>query len=132
MDSFIAQLHQSDTELTVQPVSASTTVISDTAGLPDVQQPQESDEQEVEEPQKPKQPTGYVQLSKELAVAHSKDSIILVTWTNLHFLDFVENWITHLLELGTLPPAQCDSCRCVHGLLKQSVLQICWQPLYTH
>ena len=101
VESFLSQLNQSDTEISVQPIAVSASAGTDTAA--DVQRPQNSDKQEKEEVQQPAQPADYVHLSKDLAVAHSKDKIILVTWTNFHFLDFVENWITHLLELGTLP-----------------------------
>ena len=37
-------------------------------------------------------------LSKALAHKHSRDSIIIVTWANFHFFDFVLNWVHHMRE----------------------------------
>jgi hypothetical protein len=106
VDAFLSQLHPlPDAALLRQSESSSslkgsTSASCDTTAVSDAKQPQEV---EKKEPREIGQQTMYVQLSKDLAVAHAKDNIILVTWTNLHFLDFVENWITHLLKLGTFP-----------------------------
>eukprot|EP00892_Ulva_mutabilis_P009534 jgi/Ulvmu1/6953/UM033_0010.1 len=39
-------------------------------------------------------------LSEELAHAHAHNNTIFVTWTNYHFVDFVQNWIAHLDSIG--------------------------------
>ncbi|PSC68170.1 glycosyltransferase family 77 [Micractinium conductrix] len=46
----------------------------------------------------PKQKAGgkVPQLSKELAHGYARDGIIIVTWANLHFLDFTLNWVHHM------------------------------------
>lgn len=36
------------------------------------------------------------QLSRELAYKHARDGIIIVTWANFHFFDFVLNWVHHM------------------------------------
>jgi hypothetical protein len=36
------------------------------------------------------------QLSRELAHKHARDGIIIVTWSNFHFSDFVLNWVHHM------------------------------------
>jgi hypothetical protein len=36
------------------------------------------------------------QLSRELAHRHARDGIIIVTWANFHFFDFVLNWVHHM------------------------------------
>lgn len=76
---------------------------SDTAATVENQPAPSDDKINTKDSQNTEETKGYVKLTKDLAEAHSKDKIVLVTWTNLHFLDFVENWISHLLELGRLP-----------------------------
>ena len=102
VESFLSRV-QHDANLTV-PVPAPHHSSAGASGgaqtADDTRLPQNASQQVQEQVQQPKQPAGYTQLSKELAVAHAKDKIILVTWTNFHFMDFVENWIAHLLELG--------------------------------
>jgi hypothetical protein len=36
------------------------------------------------------------QLSRELAHKHARDGIVIVTWANSHFYDFVLNWVHHM------------------------------------
>ena len=36
------------------------------------------------------------QLSRELAHRHARDGIVIVTWANSHFHDFVLNWVHHM------------------------------------
>ena len=44
--------------------------------------------------------TQYPPLTKELAHEHAHDGMIFVTWTNLPFVDFVQNWIALLQTSG--------------------------------
>ena len=37
-----------------------------------------------------------MELTRELAHKHARENVIIVTWTNFHFYDFVENWAVHL------------------------------------
>lgn len=45
--------------------------------------------------------SGVPQLSRELAHSYARDGIIIVTWANLHFLDFTLNWVHHM-QVGVL------------------------------
>lgn len=36
------------------------------------------------------------QLSRELAHKHARDGIVIITWANSHFYDFVLNWVHHM------------------------------------
>lgn len=44
--------------------------------------------------------TDYPVLTKELAISRAKANTVFVTWTNYHFIDFVQNWISHLQDIG--------------------------------
>lgn len=35
-------------------------------------------------------------ITKEWAWKHARENVIMVTWSNFHFVDFVENWAAHL------------------------------------
>lgn len=37
-------------------------------------------------------------LSKELAQQHARNNVIIVTWANLHFAEFVLNWVAHVQQ----------------------------------
>jgi hypothetical protein len=39
-------------------------------------------------------------LSRDLARKHQRDGIIIVTWANFHFFDFVLNWVHHMEQHG--------------------------------
>lgn len=39
-------------------------------------------------------------LSRDLARSHARDGIIIVTWANYHFFDFVLNWVEHMQRHG--------------------------------
>ena len=39
-------------------------------------------------------------LTSELVRSVAKDNLVMVTWANFHYLDFVMNWVGHLRELG--------------------------------
>jgi hypothetical protein len=47
--------------------------------------------------------TPHPTLTKEWARQHSRENLVIVTWCNYHFLDFVENWIAHLTNHRELP-----------------------------
>jgi hypothetical protein len=57
----------------------------------------------------------YPKLTKELAHAHAKDGMILVTWSNYHFIDFVDNWIAHLQDAGAHSPCAWLPCASPQG-----------------
>lgn len=52
-------------------------------------------------------------LSRDLARSHARDGIIIVTWANYHFFDFVLNWV------------RCRGVRCMPGLCV-CVCVLCW------
>ena len=52
----------------------------------------------VTSPGKPANPDGALTASFVRGVA--KDNLVMVTWANFHYLDFVENWVAHLRALG--------------------------------
>ena len=66
----------------------------------------------------PKQKAGgkVPQLSKELAHGYARDGIIIVTWANLHFLDFTLNWVHHM-EVGAAPFSRAGPVRHVGAAL---------------
>jgi hypothetical protein len=35
-------------------------------------------------------------ITRELAWKHARENVIMVTWSNFKFMDFVENWAAHL------------------------------------
>jgi hypothetical protein len=43
----------------------------------------------------------------------SSDKVIMVTWANFHYLDYVLNWVTHVLGIGV---SRCANLRsaCLH------------------
>lgn len=42
----------------------------------------------------------YPALTKELATSRAKANTVFLTWTNYHFIDFVQNWSSHLRDIG--------------------------------
>jgi len=40
------------------------------------------------------------QLTQELARTYSRDNILIVTWANLHFVDFAMNWASYIIAHG--------------------------------
>lgn len=38
----------------------------------------------------------HAELTSDLAWKHARENVIIVTWTNFHFYDFVANWVAHL------------------------------------
>ena len=54
----------------------------------------------------------------------AKDNVVMVTWANLHYLDFVLNWVAHLQRadvstflVGAMDDAllQVRACACVRA-----------------
>ena len=45
---------------------------------------------------KPAKRLAVPQLSRALAHKHARDGIVIVTWANSHFYDFVLNWVHHM------------------------------------
>jgi hypothetical protein len=44
----------------------------------------------------------HPELSRELAWKHARENVIIVTWTNYHFYDFIANWVAHISNHRTI------------------------------
>jgi hypothetical protein len=40
------------------------------------------------------------QLTAELVRKHTKNNLVMVTWANNHYYDFVKNWVYNLNKIG--------------------------------
>ena len=38
---------------------------------------------------------------------HARNHVVMVTWANYHYYDFVMNWVTHLRRLNVRAHARC-------------------------
>lgn len=61
-------------------------------------------------------------LTPEFVKMHAKDNVVMVTWANFHYYDFVMNWVSHLRNLNMtnfVVGAMDDDL--LHKLLEQGV-----------
>ena len=61
-------------------------------------------------------------MCRELVASVAEDNVVLVTWANYHYRDFVMNWVEHLKAVGCnafivgelqtcgLGAVRCDGC----------------------
>eukprot|EP00755_Sulcionema_specki_P025030 Sspe_Gene.82390::Locus_54000_Transcript_1_1_Confidence_1.000_Length_1379::g.82390::m.82390/K20784/XEG113; arabinosyltransferase len=42
----------------------------------------------------------FPNLTRELVASVAQNNVVLVTWANFHYLDFVQNWVGHLRKLN--------------------------------
>lgn len=45
----------------------------------------------------------HPELTRDWARKHARENVVIVTWSNWHFVDFVENWAKHLSKHRTPP-----------------------------
>jgi len=55
-------------------------------------------------------------LTAELVRPHTKDNLVMVTWANNHYYDFVKNWVYNLNKIGVrflpMPPTRWGTISC--------------------
>lgn len=110
VESFLSQMHQSETQLDVilQHLDSQSDLRSRSSTDVPIRVKQLDNNTHASSGAMLDDVPKYPVLTKELAFSRAHRNMIFVTCTNLHFVDFVQNWIAHFEDIGTVLRLQLE------------------------